>query len=484
MSTEYFAKIELSTLDLGDSRHNKRLIKIITDKIKSPNTSYLESIDGDEGAVKAYYRLIEFLSEKIKKDEYKNSIIAPHYFQVERRAKAEDIIIYPCDSTRLNYSEMIKCEGMGIISSNKKESTTLGVLLYYTLACRIDGTPLGIVARDCLSLPKRKKGEKVANEDKKSYYWFKEARSVMELAKRIPDKTHIFSTDREGDILALYVNIQACQNLYYVIRAKNNRADSDGNLIFDSVKNSDCLGEKEIVVPRKSERKNKSGRKSRKAILRFYSISYKINLSRKAQAKLNQKYLKQYIVYIIEKDKPDDDELICWFINTNLEVITLEDALFVLKIYNTRWKIEEYNKVLKSGCKIEQILNHDINRLRVVVDIIFIVAGRLVMLNMIARNEADIPIEEYFDETECTVLGILADECNKDKPITIGDAIKLISKQGGYLGRKGDNMPGNQVFLKGFKKFQDKCAIVRSINSKLHKVSNIDLIKLIQNTLN
>ncbi len=48
---------------------------------------------------------------------------------------------------------------------------------------------------------------------------------------------------------------------------------------------------------------------------------------------------------------------------TTLPVTSTADATRVLRWYALRWRIEEYFRVLKSGCKVEELQNHAAERL-------------------------------------------------------------------------------------------------------------------------
>jgi hypothetical protein len=41
--------------------------------------------------------------------------------------------------------------------------------------------------------------------------------------------------------------------------------------------------------------------------------------------------------------------------------------------------------------------------------------------------------------------------------VLLGDAVKLIAKIGGYLGRKSDPPPGHQLLWQGYARFQFMC---------------------------
>jgi hypothetical protein len=60
-----------------------------------------------------------------------------------------------------------------------------------------------------------------------------------------------------------------------------------------------------------------------------------------------------YAVYADEVDCPEGGEPVSWMLLTSEVVTTIEDALKILRWYSYRWRVEEYHKLLKSGCQAE-----------------------------------------------------------------------------------------------------------------------------------
>ena len=59
------------------------------------------------------------------------------------------------------------------------------------------------------------------------------------------------------------------------------------------------------------------------------------------------------VVVIEEVDAPKGVKPIRWVLLTSLPVKSFEDAWQIIEDYEHRWLIEEYHKVIKSGCSIE-----------------------------------------------------------------------------------------------------------------------------------
>jgi len=60
-------------------------------------------------------------------------------------------------------------------------------------------------------------------------------------------------------------------------------------------------------------------------------------------------------VLACEPQPPAGEDPLDWLLLTNLTVETPEQAIEKLSWYLCRWQIEVYFKVLKSGCRVEQL---------------------------------------------------------------------------------------------------------------------------------
>ena len=61
------------------------------------------------------------------------------------------------------------------------------------------------------------------------------------------------------------------------------------------------------------------------------------------------------LVHVREESEPAGAERLEWFLLTMLAVASREDVERVLEWYRLRWRIEDWQPVLKSGCKVEDL---------------------------------------------------------------------------------------------------------------------------------
>ena len=92
-----------------------------------------------------------------------------------------------------------------------------------------------------------------------------------------------------------------------------------------------------------------------------------------------KRYRKQTLTVIkaTEKGTPSNREKINWQIITNLPVDSLAQAIEKLKWYALRWNIENFHKILKSGCRAEDSRLRTADRLVNLISIFCILSWRI-----------------------------------------------------------------------------------------------------------
>ena len=123
-----------------------------------------------------------------------------------------------------------------------------------------------------------------------------------------------------------------------------------------------------------------------------------------------------------------------------------------MDFYTRRWRIEEWHRVLKSGCKVQEHQNETAERLKRVIVIDAVLAWRIQLMTLLGREVPDLPCTVFFDEWEVKVLEALEKKKGKrgkKPPFSLGEAIILVARQGGYLARRSDPPPGPKCIWKG-----------------------------------
>ena len=88
----------------------------------------------------------------------------------------------------------------------------------------------------------------------------------------------------------------------------------------------------------------------------------------------------------VEIEPPAGQEPINWILLTSLECRTAEQALQVLELYLCRWQIEVFHRVLKSGCRVEELQLRDAEPIQLAILLYMIVAWRVLYVMHLGRH--------------------------------------------------------------------------------------------------
>lgn len=407
---DHWAEKEFGNAPLGDKRLSNRLVEIANDKVSHPSRSYCGVAGGDWPKVKAYYRLID------KPDDSAvtmPNILLPHRERTIRRMKAQQTVLCIQDGSDLNYSNLDKCEGLGVIGSNQTSAKSKGLHLHSTLAVTTTGLPLGVLRAECNAPVSKSKEDKrsaacIPIEEKKNFCWIESVSDCMELKAGMPHTRLVNISDREADFFEMFDHHRIhSQDVELLIRAKYDRQTNEGQKLFELAKQSQVKTCINIKVPRQSARSKKSKQKARpKQASRTAEVSVRY---RKVELKPPQEYkgehsISMWIIHVSENNAPSDVKPVEWFLLTTIELKTIDDALDCIKWYCLRWRIEDWHRVLKSGCKVEKLAHETAERLRRAIAINLVIAWRIMLMTLLGREMPNLPPDILFSDLEIEVL--------------------------------------------------------------------------------
>jgi hypothetical protein len=470
LDSETWAQQEFGGARLGDSRLTKRLVQSAAELAENPMASITRAAGGDRALVKGYYRLIDqpVIDSPDKAAVSMESILLPHREQTIRRMEAQKTVLCIQDGTDLNYNGAAQCKGLGVIGTNQTEAKSLGLHLHSTLAVTGEGLPLGVLLAQCTAPEPKDKNEtreswEIPIEEKDTYPWFVSMRDCEDLAAQMPN-TRIFQVmDREADIFELFEDWRnGSKRTHLLVRAKHARRTADKLTLFDAARAAQpslqfqLVLDRQSVRPKKSKQKARPGRKERVAemTLRFQRIEL-----RPPKYFADKAPLELWVVHIVEETPPAGETPVEWFLLTTWDVSTADQAMQVVEYYCLRWRIEDWHRVTKSGCRIEDLQNDTAERLKRAVAIYLVIAWRIMLMTLLGRESPELPPEVLFSDIELEVLGAFARSRRDLKPPeTLRDAVNLVGRLGGHLGRKNDLPPGHQVLWHGMSQLQFMCA--------------------------
>ncbi len=444
---------------LGDARLSARLVLSARQMGESPQRAMPGAANGTRAVVKGHYRLIDQPAESAVTVE---NILAPHRERTLRRMRAHDTVLCIQDGTRLNFTRRGQTEGLGVIGSNQTGAVARGLDLQTTLAVNPDGMALGVLraAFDAPESPNlEEKGQSKPREERKSFRWVEGLRDCAAAAERLGEETRVVCTmDREADFLDLFVERRAhAPQVDLLVRAKVDRVlgrekTADGHVVsrrlFDEVRNAPARGAATVEVGRLSARVKaskqpaKDGRAKRDAelTLRYQPVTLPCPGAEPVDL---------FVVHAREEQPPPAVKPLEWFLLTTMRVTSADDATRILSWYALRWRIEEYFRVLKSGCKMEELQHHTAERLERAIAIKMVVGWRIQLMVQLGRETPDLPPDSLFSDSELRVLAVFARSRNLPAPTPLGEAVGLVARLGGWLGRKRDP-PGAQLLWHGY----------------------------------
>ena len=166
------------------------------------------------------------------------------------------------------------------------------------------------------------------------------------------------------------------------------------------------------------------------------------------QSEKGKEVIKGSYVRVCCEENPDLE----WILFTLSPIVSAEDALEIVSIYEHRWVIEEYHKCLKSGCKIEEAQLKTAGRLLNLFGILGIIATQLLQLRDISRIKSEDPAERHVNPLN---LALIKNQYKITGPITVKEFWRRVAMLGGFLGRKSDKNPGWQTIWRGWLRLQD-----------------------------
>ena len=410
---------------------------------------------GDEAAVTGYYRLIERPDESKATPE---AILATHRARTEQRMRGQETVLCIQDGTDLNFATHPLCEGLDRIGGNANSKGTLGLHLHSTLAAGGDGVPIG-VARIEFSGPD--------DEGPKSGRWLRGWRDAGRL--RAGRAAVVSVMDREGDVFELFAARRDEGGPELLVRAQHDRALGDGGKLFKALRGSPERGRMDIPLERLSARNSARGQSASpgrakrvaSAALRWMEVD--LPVPEKRRGELGARPCRMRAVHAFEDRAPEGAEPLEWMLLTTLPVETGAEAREILRRYRPGWRIEDWHRILKSGCKAEEVAFRTAGRIKRAAAINAVIAWRLAALTHLGRRTPGLDAGLMFSEAELAALGDFARIRRARPPETLGDAMTLVAMLGGYLNRKGDRPPGHQLQWDGQIRLAQRAQVVEDM---------------------
>ena len=371
----------------------------------------------------------------------------------------ETVVLCVGDTTDLDYGgNLSKRDGYGPQGNGGN-----GLLLHSALAVEPEqGQPLGLLwqklwhrqhrAQPPADEPPEQKQQRRAKArkaqrarpfaQKESYRWVEAMTTVEPQVSPSTRVIHVF--DREGDIAEVFDQLNELDHTGVLVRAAHHRSlDHDPHRLWEKLEAQTMAGYHEVDL---CETKARHARTAKLAI-RFCPVQLR------PPARLGKgSQLQVVAVYADEVDCPEGEEPVSWMLLTSEPVTTLEQAKTILRWYTYRWRVEEYHKLLKSGCQVERY-RLAAEGMKSLLGFLSVIAADWLRLTYWQRTQPESPAESVLNSVQLQVLK--AKSSRLPKTLTVAWAVEAIARLGGYLEHRRKTPIGIQVLWRGWAKLHD-----------------------------
>jgi hypothetical protein len=378
-------------------------------------------------------------------------------------AEEHEVILAVGDTTFLDYGTIkAKKEGYGPTGNGGN-----GLILHSALAIEPQqGQALGLLWQklwnrehkpkppkdetDVQKEQRRKSARKAARQrpfaEKESYKWVE---AMVESDKEVEANTRIIHVfDREGDISEVFEQVRQLKHTGVLVRAAHNRSlDPNSERLWDKMESEPIRFTQEISVPATANSKARTA----KLAVRFCPVNLRTPYRFETRDPL-----KVYAVYAREIDCPEGETPLEWMLLTTEAVVDENGAATILRWYTYRWRVEEYHKILKSGCQSERYRLAAVG-MKTLLGFLSVIAVELLQVTYLHRTQPNAPAIEILNPVQIEVLKA-ASPIKLPQILTVAWAVEAVAYLGGYLEHRRKTPIGIQVLWRGWLKLHDLCA--------------------------
>jgi hypothetical protein len=326
--------------------------------------------------------------------------------------------------------------------------------LHPTLAITPERVPLGLLdmhswAREPGSLGQEKDPSRPL-EEKESVRWVDGFARVNELAEQLTETRLTYIADREGDLYDLFVEAPCPEHSAdWLVRVQHQE-----RLLTDGRKLRAVIDAAPVLTEITFERPAAQGRSARTVHQQIKVVRVTLKAPSRPDRTLPDVTVTALLAS--EAQPPAGEEPLAWLLLTNLAVDTPEEAIEKLTWYLCRWQIEVYFKILKSGCRVEQLQLEKRQRLEPALAFYMIIAWRVLFLTMLGRECPEMPCDSVFADEEWQAVYLVTQrKPPPEQPPSLDTMVRMVATLGGFLNRKGDGFPGPKTLWIGLQRIPD-----------------------------
>lgn len=443
---------ELDGINLGDQRLNRRGKKLLKALAGDPQASINGACDGWADTLAAY----RFFDNPAVTPE---KILEPHRAATMGRIGTQKVVLVVQDTTELDFTAHPPRDAQCLDKPQR-----FGLFDHTLLAVTPDRLCLGVVGGEQFDRVPESLGQTAQRttlpiEEKESFRWLTGYRAACRLAGECRDTQIVSIGDREADLYDIFVEAarpDAGPRAEFIVRARlprclAQRDPAAGAAAYRKVR--DEVGSAPLLGTRTVELTATPKRQARTAKLEIRALTVTI---KPPHARRRLPPVTMQVVWAHEIGGPDDETNVSWLLLSSLPVAQWDDALRVVDYYVARWTIETFFRVLKTGCKVEDIQLETTTRLQNCLAFYKIIAARVLNLTYLNRIAPDMPASAVFAPEEWkSVWRVVKKKPLPKRPPRLGEFMKLLTQLGGYNNRATEAPPGPQPIWIGLRRMLD-----------------------------
>lgn len=373
----------------------------------------------------------------------------------ERMAANRNALLIIHDTTQLDFSRHTAvADQLGPIGNGA--DCARGFLQHNSLVVDPVGSQLlGLIHQQTFLRTPRPAGETRAaiyqRADRESVVW---TRGIQAVGRPPAGQEWVHVGDRGADFFGAMATARS-QGTHFLFRLAHNRKSQIASSSDEepSIPLLEAARRVEAVTTATVEVASRGGRPARTATVKLGGVRLAIRATRADPLWRDEPAITLSVIRIWEENPPPDVEPLEWILGTDLADISSEALRRYQSWYEWRWRtMEEYHKVQKTGCRIEDLRFETRDRLHTAIALISVVAVRMLQLRWTRETCPHAPAEAVATSEELQAI----QAARPGKPIvTVKQFVDRVAGLGGYLGRKCDGPPGWQSLWRGYQRLAD-----------------------------
>jgi hypothetical protein len=440
LDNDLWVEKQFASCQFGNSLRTKRLQKVAAQMLAQPEQS-LPKQTAQWADLKAAYRLFDNPSVTF------DAIAEPHWQQTRQTKPGRYLLI--SDTTDIDHFSHRATSGLAQLGKGNGRGMQLhNCLVYNCDEQQIEGAAGALIHYRPHVSKTETRGQRLARA-RESQLW---GNLVAQVGSAPPGSQWIHVFDRGGDNFEAMCHIRLTRCDWIIRVAKLNRhvIQEDGETVSlqKALEQARRLGGYELHL------RSRPGVKARTAQIAVSVVRVTFPRPRNQSSWVKQcgiHELTTNVVVVQEVGAPAGVTPICWMLLTSLPLETFEDAWQVIEDYENRWLVEEYHKVLKTGCSVELHALRTADRLEPLIGLISVLGTRLFQLKLIGRSQPHAKAATHVPSTWLKCLKLARPKLTMTG-MSVYTFFRELAKLGGFLGRKCDGEPGWQTIWHGHKK--------------------------------